>query len=466
MNPSKAELPDQVAAFIDRHGQLRPNERVVVGLSGGADSVALLQVLGDLGYERIAVHVNYGLRGADSDEDENFARDFCARSGINILVHRTDLKKHAEGESTQVAARRIRYEQFIRAAKVHDAAVVAVAHHADDQAETLLLNLFRGTGPEGLAGMPAQRSLENGIRLVRPLLDARREQIEAFLRERGIDWREDATNLEDTYRRGFIRNRMLPLIEEEFAGDVTGRIAHAAELMRAYVHSSLLPELEMRLESCLGAHPRSLDRRALRAEPEVWRKRLFLAALKRWLPEAPRSADVAARIDELLESQSGRKLPVTGGTVWREQTGLRFVQDDENGAADEWSLDLGEFVSMRSGRLALEEVEGDVVRFDRMNPMIEYVDLNSLQLPITIRFWEHGDRFRPLGLGGSRLVSDFLTDLKVPSSRRRAVLVVEDANGILWVVGHRLDERARITDQTQRVAKLSFIPDADDGPPA
>lgn len=459
MSRARGSLVERVEAFIERHRLLDAQERVIVGLSGGADSVALTRLLVDLGNETIAVHVNYGIRGAESEGDEHFVRAFCLENGIPLLVHRADLSTVSSGESVQMAARRIRYDQFVRAARTHNAPVVAVAHHADDQAETLLLNLFRGTGPEGLAAMPPRRGLADGVILVRPMLELRRHDIETWLGDLGISWRDDATNLDDAYRRGFIRHRLLPAIEGEFDGGVVERIARAASLMRGYVDASLRPELDMRFNRCAGSAPQTLALNPLQAEPEVWRTRLLLEALARWLPDAPRSDNLASRLERLLASQSGSRVEAGSGSVWREQDALRFIDHPGTDRDAPQVLAPGQPVQAVAGRLALDEVERGVALFDRDDPFTEYLDLDSLEPPIVVRRWEDGDRFRPLGLGGSRLVSDVLTDAGVPSSRRRNVLVVADAAGILWLVGHRLDERGRITAGTTRIARLSFNPE-------
>ncbi len=455
MSPKPVSLLHEVRTFIRTHHLMDEGANVVVGVSGGADSIALLHILTELGYAAIAVHVNYGLRGRESDQDENFVRRFCARFDVPLLVHRIDLKRDEPEESVQVAARRIRYDQFLRAARTHDADIVAVAHHADDQAETLLLNLFRGTGPEGLAGMPVRRELRDGISLVRPMLEARRSQIESYLIDSDLEWREDLSNREVVYRRGFIRNRLLPLVKQEYGSHVVDRIVQTAKLMRGYVESSLRPDLEIRFERCRGMEDRTLDASALRNEPPVWRQRILLEGLDRWLPNAPRSHATADRLAGLLSSQPGSRIITGSGTVWREHDKIRFTADTHC-ELERRTLVPGTRLSFAHGAFLLEEVDRGSIHFDRDDRFTEFIDLDALEPPVEVRLWKDGDRLRPLGLGGSRLVSDILTDARVPSSRRRDIPVVTDANGIIWLVGHRIDERVSITDGTTRVACISF----------
>jgi tRNA(Ile)-lysidine synthase len=457
---------DRVAAFIARHDLLREGAEVLVGVSGGVDSMVCLSVLRRLGYAVRALHVNYGLReGADADEA--LVRRWCEEQTppIPIEVLRLDAKARAAGrdESLQAAAREQRYEALAAQAQSLGADAVAVGHHRDDQAETLLLNLLRGTGPEGLAGMPPRRPLRDApdVSLIRPLLDVSRSDIEAYAEQEGIPWREDPSNRDPAYDRARLRSEVIPLLQERFPG-ATANLARAAGLMREYVEETLTPALETRLQraytDCDAGGQLRLD--ALRAEPPVWRRRLVLAALARALPEAPQTAAVAREIAGLIDAQVGRRVEVGEGAVWRTRDGLRFLPDSARPEPLEAPVSVrwGQAVSVPQGTLRVDVLDERPDALDAGTPNVEYADADRLVEPLTLRAWRDGDRMRPLGLDGRKHVADLLTDARVPPHRRAAAcLLCTDAHPA-WLVGCRLDHRVRVRPDTTTVARLTWRP--------
>ncbi len=462
----RGAVGDSVAQYIDRHDLLPEGARVLVGVSGGCDSMVCLATLRALGHDVHALHVNYGLR-AGADEDEKLVRDWCVEQSPEIPVRvvscNATARAEERGESMQEAARRLRYDALADHATQIGAAAVATGHHRDDQAETLLLNLLRGSGPEGLAGMPSSRPLENApdVPLVRPLLAISRAEIEAYADEADVPWRTDPTNRDSGYDRAIIRTKVIPLLSEHFS-NVSGTLSRAAALMREYVDHTFTPALEERLDRCYVDRERGgallLD--PLREEPSVWRRRLILAALERTVPEAPQTAAFAEEIAGLLDAQVGRRVEGGGGTVWRERDGLRFVPA---AAAPEagWSpipVPWEEDVPLPRGTLRIDPLDAIPDDLDTGTPTVEYVDADRLVDPLAVRTWKEGDRFQPLGLDGTKPVSDLLTDAGVPPHRRSDVYVLSTGEHIAWIVGHRLDHRVRVRSSTERVAQLSWQP--------
>ena len=274
----------RIDAFLRRHALLETGEPVVTGLSGGVDSIVLTSVLATLGGPVRAVHVNYRLRGDASDEDEAFVRTWCGERGIDLVVRSFDGEWPSDA-SVQQAARDFRYAVFEEEALAIPCGKVAVGHHRDDQAETVLLNLFRGSGPEGLAGMPVRREISPGssVQVVRPLLAERRRDIAAYARAQGLTWREDASNTTPKYRRGALRGDILPLIEQHFGEAVVENIARSGSLVREYVDEVLRDELEACFDVALAGEG-AVDEAAVRALPPVFRRRVFIEALRRWAP--------------------------------------------------------------------------------------------------------------------------------------------------------------------------------------
>lgn len=463
---SSSTLLTRVDHFIQGHELLRPGQRVVVGVSGGVDSMVLAHGLHRLGYAVVGVHVNYGLRGEASDADEEFVRRWgeSLDPPVPLHVERVDPKAaaRASGASVQEVARQQRYAFMARCAAACDTDRVAVGHHRDDQAETLLLNLFRGSGLEGLGGMAPRRPMECGpdVTLVRPLLGVTRASIEAYAKAHGVEWRSDASNETLTYDRNTIRHRILPVIESQFSG-ATDRIAGAAGRVRAYLAHTFEPELEARFTRCTAeaAWGGALVVTALHNEPSIWRRRLVLEALQRWFGDAPYTAAVAQEIDALLDAQVGRRVEVGAGTIWRERDVLRFVPAGaEPIPVEAQPIPMESSVELPQGTLRVDVLDDVPDQLDAGAPHTVYVDNEALSGELTVRTWQAGDRFQPLGMRHSKLVSDFLTDEQVPPHERAGVLVLCDDTRIVWVVGHRIAHPVRIRPGTERVVQLSFQP--------
>ncbi|PSQ79741.1 MAG: tRNA lysidine(34) synthetase TilS [Bacteroidetes bacterium QS_1_63_11] len=438
---------------------------VLVAVSGGVDSMVCGSVLRRLGYDVHVLHANYGLReGADADEA--LVRRWCDEQDppvpLTVVALDAEARAAAEDESLQEAARRLRYDALAKQALEIGATTVATGHHRDDQAETLLLNLVRGSGPEGLAGMRPARALQNApsVSLVRPLLDATRDDLEAYAAATGLPWRTDPTNRSSDYDRSVMRTEILPRLSDHFDG-VRDTLARSASLMRDYVDQALRPALQERMERAFVDCEAGgwLALKVLIDEPPVWRRRLLLEALRRSLPTAPYSYAVAGALDDLVDAQVGRRVETRGGTVWRERTGLRFLPTDavpERGSST--SVEWGESVSIPQGTLRIEQCTARPDTLDSGSPHVAYADADRLGTCLTVRTWTDGDRIRPLGLHGTKTVSDLLTDAQVPSHRRRGVCVLCTADRIAWVVGHRLDHRVRVRPDTERVARLVLRP--------
>lgn len=440
--------------------------RVLVGVSGGIDSIVLLHVLQVLGYTVEVAHVNYRLRGAASDADEALVRAVCETNAIPFHLTRADTKAHAEAfqQSLQEAARDIRYAYFLRLAEAADISQVAVAHHLDDQVETVLLHLVRGAGPEGLAGIPASRLLHphRAVRLVRPLLDCWREEIKAYARAERLPWREDASNADPFYRRNAMRSEVIPVLEKHFGSSVRKNIARSAHLLRGYVEDTIHPDLTRHFEQAAQTHPMGgqLDLAYLQSLPGVWRGRMILEACKQWLPTAPRTKAFVEEVDALLEAQVGRRVVLDGGGIWRERTHLRWVRAEASVADAEASylLEPGGLLTLPDGILWLDELEERPGMLKSETPTTVMMDAATVHPPLTVRRWRPGDRMQPFGMQGTKKVSDLLTDAKVPSHRRDSVWVVLSEGEIVWVVGVRMAESVRVQPETRRFVKITYKP--------
>lgn len=454
---------DRVQSFLARYAPGPPMPRILVGTSGGVDSCVLLHVLCRLGVDCGAAHVNYGLRGADAEADEMFVRARCEQAGVPLRVKRCTAADWPAGLSAQDAARRIRYAFFAAVAEEEGFTHVAVAHHRDDQAETLLLHLFRGSGLEGLAAMPPVRALEAGspVQLIRPLLTASRAEIEAFARTHDVSWRQDVGNRNPTYRRTVIRETILPLVETHFPG-ATAHLAGAATRLRGYLEATIARELPERWAAC--ARPASgggsLLLAPLAAQPPVWQGRLLLEALARWLPGVPRSAAAAATVGALQQAQTGRRVAWPNGIVWRERDRLVFQVPPGPPAACVTLLAPGDQAVTPGGVVSVTLLEERPATLDIGTDHRVLADADRLTWPLVLRPWQAGDTLVPLGMTGHKRVSDLLTDRKVPASERGQTCVLCSGTEVVWVVGHRLSETVRVRPETTRVVVFHLAPEA------
>ena len=451
---------DRVRHYIDMHHMIASGETVLVGVSGGLDSMVLLHILRVLQIDVEVAHVNYHMRGEESDGDEHMVRQYCAEKRIPFYVLNVDTEEERTGESFQEKARRIRYSFFEEQATSRQILRIAVAHHLDDQAETVLLKLFTGTGIEGLSGMAPVRAIghESDITLIRPLLECRRTEIASFAEEHQVPWREDNTNAESTYRRNALRNRIMPLIEEHFGSIAPSHIAQAATILKGYWEHSLRPALFSRLEACI-AFESNIRIRTLEKEPRVWQKRIVLEMLYRWLPGKKVSVHDVDAVLDLLNAQVGRKTNFSGGSVWRERDYLVFKPEEEN-AVSNYLVHMNEDVHFSEGvlevRMESPETDPPII----MNRNVIVADSQRLSFPLVLRTWQSGDRMVPFGMQGRKKVSDILTDVKMPSNRRDRIYVLESAGEIVWVVGVRMSDTVKLDGDTEEVVRITFIPES------
>ncbi len=437
--------------------------RVLVGLSGGVDSSVLVDLAARVAREVVCLHVNYGLRGAESEADEQFVRDFCQDRGLELVVvdAREEMKSRG-GKSAQALARSIRYREFVREAEERGVDTILLAHHADDQVETVLMSLFRGAGVNGLGGMPVSRRAGDGeVRVVRPLLFARRSEIVSYARERGLAWRDDSSNLDPKYRRSVVRRDIIPLIERHFGEAASTNILRSATLARRSANAS-------RLISAASTVPRGarpvLRIAELEILPAVSRTRRILDALEEFLPNAPRTRAVADEIDHLIALQPGRRVQLGDSCVIRERHDLLFVtacRDESDTEGYRKSLTIGESVRVPGGIVFAHRIASRPQSLDPGTGDLAFVDGDSLGSPLQVTTWEDGDRIALLGTTGTKKVSDLLTDEKVPVSQRRLVPIVRSDGRVVWVGGIRISAEFAVDAATSTIVMLGFVRDAD-----
>jgi tRNA(Ile)-lysidine synthase len=428
---------------------------VVVAVSGGGDSVGLLRALVELQSEfdlRLSVaHLDHGTRGEEGREDARFVADLAGRLGLPFdLGHwRSTRSGHFEAD-----ARKARYEWLIDVAKARNSSNLAVGQTLDDQAETILHRVVRGTGLRGLAGMPARRKLAPGMTLVRPLLGVSRLEVRYYLAMIGQGFREDSTNLDTSRTRARIRLELLPKLAGAYNPKVAealvglARIASEASRTLERIAAERLSGLVVESSS----NHLTFDRPALAKLARAERIEVLRLAWRRaeW-PEGAMDAGRWRRLADLDWTRLSVGAGVEGEATADRLTLRRLVRMGQSIPREPLALPLDGWVDWENGRIGtMLEAEG--IRD-------ESVDLDTLVLPLLIRQATPGDRFDPLGLDGrSQPLNDFFRGRRVPRSQRDSVPIVCDQAGIVWVVGHRIAHRVRLTGETRRTLGLRFEP--------
>ncbi len=436
-------MKEQIQQYIIQHQLLSGEKPVVVGISGGADSVALLHILVSLGYKCIAAHCNFNLRGDESFRDEQFTIDFTKRLQVPLCKISFETNKYAQENrlSVEMAARELRYRWFEELLNTYDADAVAVAHHRDDSVETLLINLTRGSGLTGLTGIKPK----NG-NVVRPLLCVSREDIYAYIENNGLEYVTDSSNSSDIYTRNFIRLKVIPLLEE-INPSVKASLARTAN----HLYDA----------SLIYNHSIEEARRVI-----IQNNRLSISALLSF--PAP-----ATILYEMLKPYGfSRTVCESIFTVLDKDSGKIFYSSTHRLLKDRSDL-LIDVLSGEDNRAYLINLEDDNVDLPvELKPEIvvikedyqiekdrkfAYFDFDKLSFPLVLRHWQEGDWFVPFGMKGKKKISDYFSDKKFSLFDKEKTWLLCSGQDVIWIVGERTDNRYRIEKTTKRVLKLKFI---------
>lgn len=438
---------DRISRYIKENGLLADGASVIIGVSGGADSTALLKVLHALGYSCIAVHCNFHLRGAESDRDRDFVAGLCRDMDVEMVECNYDTKGYASdhGISIEMAARELRYADFERIMTERGASAICIAHHRDDSVETLLLNLIRGTGLRGLTGIKPR----NG-HIIRPLLCVSRQDIEQYLEDIGQSYVTDSTNLETDFTRNRIRLELLPVMRTVNPAADSSIESTALHLRQAYaIYSNavrtILQEVVQGNDNCL-----TINIERLRLVPSV--PAVLFEILS---PLGFNDAQITA-IAASLDSQPGTEFISDSHRLIKDREYFTVSPLSNAGFTPvTLSPEPGTCIPLPSGN-ALTVGIAPAGTAISPNPAIATFDAALITGPLEIRLWQDGDWFVPFGMKGRKLVSDFLTDSKVTQEERRRQLVVTCGQDIIWVLGRRTDNRYRVTDNTQKQLILTI----------
>ena len=436
-------MKEQIQQYIIQHQLLSGEKPVVVGISGGADSVALLHILVSLGYKCIAAHCNFNLRGDESFRDEQFTIDFTKRLQVPLCKISFETNKYAQENrlSVEMAARELRYRWFEELLNTYDADAVAVAHHRDDSVETLLINLTRGSGITGLTGIKPK----NG-NVVRPLLCVSREDIYAYIENNGLEYVTDSSNSSDIYTRNFIRLKVIPLLEE-INPSVKASLARTANHL---YDASLIYNHSIEEARKVITQNNRLSISALLSFPAP------ATILYEMLKPYGFSRTVCESIFTVLEKDSGKIFYSSTHRLLKDRSDLLIdvLSGEDNRAylinLEDDNVDLP--VELKPEIVVIKEsyqIEKD--------KKFAYFDFDKLSFPLVLRHWQEGDWFVPFGMKGKKKISDYFSDKKFSLFDKEKTWLLCSGQDVIWIVGERTDNRYRIEKTTKRVLKLKFI---------
>lgn len=424
---------------------IKPGQKVLLAISGGIDSMVLLYLFEKSGFDYGIVHCNFQLRGNESDGDEEFVKREVLIHGVPAFFQTFDTREYAQinGISIEMAARELRYEYFEKIRSENNYDFIATAHHSDDLIETFFLNLSRKTGIKGLTGIK-----DKAGNIIRPLLFAGRDDIEAFAAENYIEYREDSTNSEVIYQRNFLRHKILPLFTElnpSFKKNILASIENLKDAASVYT-GFLESEKEKAVKDATDSLIVDIDTLQQSAYPKL----LLLEILSAY----GFNAAVVDEVFQSLESDSGKQFFSKTHRLVKDREKL-FISAIEDNGNKIYYIEAGDMQLFQPFDVNLETqaAEGYKIRKEKN---IACVDLDKLQFPLLIRKWQQGDYFQPLGMTGLKKVSDFFIDEKLPLHEKENTWLLCSGEKIVWIMGQRIDNRFKITPKTKNILQIEI----------
>jgi len=454
----------KVLKTIEKYKLLDKKDRVVAALSGGADSTALLvaltQISKKLNFDIIVAHYNHGLRGTRSDKEEKYSQELATKSGLIFVSGKMDFKLRQKGVSQEDFYRKQRYQFLNKIAEDYNAQKIALGHNIQDQAETVLLNLLRGSGLDGLKGILPMRE----GKFIRPLIEVSRAEIVAFLNEAGISYCQDSSNDSNIYLRNKIRSELIPYLKEKFNPKIVENLAQMSEILRQdddfilnFVQETLKsPYIQNQPDGI------SLDIDYLKGLAPAIRSRLFKEILESMNPEKNGFSFInikaLERLAQLAESGKRISLPL-GIEAKREYDKLILTRDNASlSQVDyEYPVNIPGIIHVKETNrtISIEKIPRD--KMDLQNKEKVYLDLDKIQQTIVLRNRRDGDRFQPLGMKGRQKIKSLFINQKISRDKRNEVMLLVDQNSVIWIENMHLSDRVKISPQTKNVLVLEII---------
>ncbi|BDD02698.1 tRNA lysidine(34) synthetase TilS [Aureibacter tunicatorum] len=434
-------------AFIKQENLVVEEGKVLLAVSGGMDSVVMLDLFAKSGYSFGIAHCNFGLRGEESDADELFVQKLAKKYKAKVYVNHFDTEAYAEEEkiSIEMAARSLRYEWFESLLDSEGYDCLATAHHNNDTLETILFNLAKGTGIAGLHGIKTKAG-----RTIRPMMFTDRESIMDYTAEKQLIWREDSSNQDNKYRRNLIRNEIVPVLKE-INPDLENTIQNTVKRVSAVenIYMAYVNDLKEKTFKTVDGHI-FIDKNLIEQESES------IVLLNELLKPYGFNLSQAEEILSSRDSNASGKVfhsPTYTLNLDRDQYVLSrknlsqfqdiYVEEDDS------------VVEFAESKLVLEKKKAEGYKI-KTNPKLGAFDYDKLKFPLKLRKWKAGDWFVPLGMNKKKKLSDFMIDQKIPLNLKKDIFVLTSGNSIVWIVGQRVDNRFKITESTENVLEFKF----------
>jgi tRNA(Ile)-lysidine synthase len=447
-----------VLKFINDNHLIEKGDKIFVAFSGGADSVFLISFLlkykKRFGIDLYAFHLNHKLRGKSSDLDEKFCKDFCSERKIKFISVAKDVKSYAMKNkiSIEEAGHNIRYSEFKKAAEKNKCNKIATAHNLSDNIETILLNFFKGTGLKGMIGIPVRRG-----NIIRPILSLNSEEIRKYLKENKIPFRVDESNLSSDYERNFLRIKIIPKLKERLSPRLEEKISNTSKIING-INSFVEKQIEpIRKKAVI------IEREKLKLNSKEISK-LDKVLLSIFLKDViENNFDIELTLDniysliDLISSQTGKEIHLKENIAALKERNEIIIGQKSGAEMENFVVKIktGETVYVDEKKISIKQVNRKNVKLTS-DKLIEFIPGDSVANEFQIRRWKNGDRFYPIGMKGSKKISDFLADIKIPSYKKKEQLVLTNSGKIVWIIGQRLDERFKVTPDSKRFLKISF----------
>lgn len=426
---------------LSAHFPFLQKAKLLIAVSGGLDSMVLLDLISKINIEFAVAHCNFQLRGDESDEDENFVQSYCKENSIQGFFQKFDTQQFAEDEkvSIQVAARKLRYEWFYELLVTENFDFVVTAHHLDDQLETFLIHFSRGTGLDGLTGIPSLND-----KIIRPLLIFSRAEIETFANENNLKWREDSSNASDKYLRNKIRHHLVPLLKElnpsflDSFENTLQNLNQAQSLVEdasRIVYRKVVKDVD---------NQKKIDLNELLQLPN------YQAYLYQWL--LPFGFSAWQDIYDLVEAQSGKQIFSEHFRLLKDRETL-IIEPKSAKVSDEYFIQENQ--SQLNFPLKLSFCNVDDITISDSKTI--FVDADALKFPLQLRKWQEGDYFYPFGMNGKKKISKFFKDEKFSVIDKEKIWLLCSENRIVWIVGKRMDDHFKVTENTQTIIKIQLV---------
>ena len=429
---------DSFTDFIQRHQLFSKEDRLLLAFSGGADSVALFHLLRSAGYTFSAAHVNYALRGDESDGDEKFVRELCKKHGIACYVKKIDPSHWKGNKNIQAEARQIRYAFFDEVLKEKGLNKLLTAHHKDDNIESILMNISRGTGLKGLMGIEKKQG-----HLIRPLLFAERSEIENFLAIQNHHWRDDSSNAMDKYKRNRFRNKIIPLFKKEnpaFSEAIDRLIENLNPIAEVYYEA-----FEQFKKDFVS---KEKDQIKIKSSDIIMLERFLFEFIQHYGFNRDQSQAILLAIKESGKAfySSSHSLFIDRSFVILIENKLSFFDEVMINEAQHEITEPIHLLFSTSGKREIATSES-TAQFDR----------SKLQFPLKLRAWKEGDKIQPLGMKGMKKISDVLIDKKINRADKSKQMLLLSNDEVIWIVGIMLSDKVKITDSTKEVWKCELM---------